>query len=211
MFGLLTRPSRSRKSLVRRSTPLCLERLEDRLCPAETISLNVTYLPGSEATFSGHLQNQNGPMANQVINLTGPVQASTTTDSQGNYSVTQAVPQLGTEYAASADGLSNIAQFTLQGGGVTIGNFSATDLGNGYWLFSGTVSGASTQGAVVNFSGITPLQGQSTSVNADGTFSFYATVPPDQIGTVNAQAIDWWGDASPTASAEMTTATAPSQ
>jgi hypothetical protein len=207
MFELLTRLSSSRKPLVRRSTTLCLERLEDRLSPAtvagETITLDVTYLQGSHATFSGHLQNQYGPIANQTINLTGAVQSSTSTDSQGDYSITLSVPQLGPEYAASADGLSNTALFTLQGGSPTISGFSAVYLGNGIWLFSGTVSGAPTQGEVVNFSGISALQGQSTTVNSDGTFQFYATVPPGQMGTVYAQAVDWWGDTSPTASVDI--------
>jgi hypothetical protein len=186
---------------------LCLERLEDRLSPAiftgETITLNVTYLQGKEATFSGHLQNQNGPMANQTVNLTGAVTASTSTDSRGNYSITLAVVQLGPEVAASADGLSNIALCALQGGSPTISGFSAAYQGNGLWLFSGTVTGASAQGAVVNFGGIVPLQGQSTEVNSDGTFEFYAYVPENQIGDATAQAVDWWGDASQVATADM--------
>jgi hypothetical protein len=207
MFGLLTRSPRSRKLLVRRSTMLCLESLEDRLTPSgspETITLNVTHLSGSLATCSGNLQNQNGPVANQVINLTGAVQASTRTDSQGNYSVTLQAPQVGQEDTTSADGLSNVAQCNLQGGSLTINSFSATYLGNGYWLFSGTVSGANSQGAVVNFSGISALQGQSTTVNADGTFNFYSSVPPDQTGMVYAQVVDSSGDTSLMVETEVT-------
>jgi hypothetical protein len=207
MFGLLTRASRTRKPLARRTTTLCLQRLEDRLSPSgigiqpppppsETISLNVTYLQGRQATFSGQLTNSSGPVANQAINLTGVVSTTVTTDSQGNYSITQSVPQLGTEYAASSDGLSNTAQFTLVGGSPVISNFTAVAEGNGLWLLEGTVSGAPTQGEVVNFGGITPLQGQSTSVNSDGTFEFYAMIPSGEGGWATAEAVDWWGDTS---------------
>ncbi|HTU22551.1 MAG TPA: hypothetical protein VMG10_31220 [Gemmataceae bacterium] len=205
MFELLSRASRTRKLVASRFASLMLERLEDRLSPAmigppppsgETISLNVTYLPNREATFSGQLTNQSGPVANQTVNLTGVVNGAATTNSQGDFSVTLAVPQLGTEYAASADGLSNTAQYTLVNGAPVISDFTAMSLGNGLWEFSGSVSGAPTQGEVVNFGGITPLMGQSDSVNPDGSFDFYAIVNSGQGGWASAQAVDWWGDTS---------------
>jgi hypothetical protein len=208
MFGLFTRTPRTRKP-TRRTTTLWLESLEDRLSPAggsggtgfspETITLNVTYLQDRQAIFSGQLTNSSGPVANQTINLTGVVNTTTTTDSQGDYNITVSVPQLGTEYAASADGQSNTAQFTLVGGTPVISNFTAVAEGNGLWLISGSVSGAPTQGEVVNFGGITPLQGQSTEVNDDGTFEFYAIIPSGEGGWASAQAVDWWGDTSDTA------------
>lgn len=204
MFGLLTRSSRIRKPLPRRSTALCLERLEDRLSPSsiggESIYLSGTYLPGKQATFSGQLTNKSVPVPNETINLTGVVKASTTTDSQGNFRITLSIPQLGAEYAASADGQSNTALFNLQGGSPSISNFTAVAQGNGVWLFSGMVAGAPAQGEVVKFGGITPLEGQSTSVKSDGTFSFYATVPSGEGGVATAQAVDWWGDTSQIAS-----------
>ncbi len=205
MFGLLTRSSRSRKPLARRTTTLGLERLEDRLSPSsagsESIYLNVTYLPGKQATFSGQLTDKSVPVPNATINLTGVVKASATTDSQGNFRITLSIPQLGTENAASADGLSNTALATLQGGSPSISNFTAVAEGGGVWLFSGTVTGAPTQGEVVNFGGIIPLQGESIPVKSDGTFSFYATVPSGDGGWATAQAVDWWGDTSQIASA----------
>lgn len=204
MFGLLNRSSRTRKPLARRSTTLRLERLEDRLCLStvaqEGITLNVTYLPGKEAILSGHLSSYGNPIANEPINLTGVVKTSATTDSQGNYSITVGIPQLGNEMAADANGKSNTALFTLQGGSPTIQDFTAVAEGNGVWLFSGSVTNAPAQGEVVNFGGITPLEGQSTAVNADGSFAFYATVPSGQGGIATAEAVDWWGDTSEIAS-----------
>lgn len=203
MFGLLTRSSRSRKSLARRTTTLCLERLEDRLSPstaaADSLSLDVTYLQGQQATFSGQLRSPTGPIANATINLSGVVDGSTTTDSQGNYSITLSIPQLGTEDAVAPNTSANEALVQVVGGSPTISDFTAVAEGNGLWLFSGTVTGAPTQGEVVNFGGITPLQGQSTEVNSDGTFDFYAIIPSGEGGWAYAQAVDWWGDTSPKA------------
>lgn len=208
MFGLLTRSSRARKSVTRRTTTLCLERLEDRLTPSggpgsvgsgsEIISLDVTYQQGRQAIFSGQLTDASGPVANQAINLTGVVNATAITNSQGNYSITVSVPQLGTEYAASANGLSNTAQYTLVRGDLTISSFTATAEGNGLWLLSGTVSGEPTEGGVVYFGGMPALQGQSTEVNPDGTFELYVIIPSGQGGWATAQVVDWWGDPSMT-------------
>jgi hypothetical protein len=222
MFELLSRTRRTRKPITSRFASLSLERLEDRLSPAtvgagdpssppgtdgtggvtvpplpnENISLNVTYLQNRQATFSGQLTNQSGPVANQAVNLSGVVNTTVTTDAQGNYSVTLAVPQLGQENAASADGLSNTAQFTLVNGSPEITDFTAVAESNGLWLFSGSVSGAPTQGEVINFGGINALMGQSVSVNPDGSFDFYAIVSTGQGGWATAQAVDWWGDTS---------------
>ncbi len=209
MFGLFTRPSRPRKVPARRTTTLFLERLEDRLTPstgggtggggqlAETITLSATYYQNKSASFSGQLTNANGPVANQTINLTGVVNATATTDSNGNFSTKALnIPNLGVEYAASADGLSNTASFTLAGGSPVISNFKAVAEGGGLWLFSGSVSGAPAQGEVVNFGGINALMGQSAPVNSDGSFAFYAMVKTGQGGWASAEAVDWWGDTS---------------
>jgi hypothetical protein len=138
-------------------------------------------------------------MANRTIDLTGVVKTFATTDAHGKYSITVSVPQLGTEYAACANGQSNTAQFTLVGGSPKISNFTAVAEGNGLWCFSGTVSGAPTQAEVVSFGGIAALRGQSMAVNANGTFDFYAIVKSGQGGWACAEAIDWWRDASPSA------------
>jgi hypothetical protein len=215
MFAFFTRSRPGRTPAVSRFVSLSLERLEDRLSPSgtspnpspgppappppsESITLNVTYLANQQAAFSGQLTNQSGPIVNQTVNLTGVVNTTVTTDAQGNYSITATVPQLGLENAASADGLSNTAQYTLVNGAPVISNFDAVSQGNGVWQISGNVSGAPTQGEIVNFGGINALIGQSVSVNADGSFSFYVTIASGQGGLISAEAVDWWGDTSAT-------------
>jgi hypothetical protein len=213
MFGLFSRLSRPRALPARRTTSLFLERLEDRLSPSmggagggvqipETITLNATYNPNKYATFSGQLTNRYGPVANHSINLTGVVNASTITDANGKYTTKALnIPNLGTEYAASTDGLSNTAQFTLVGGSPVISNFKAVSQGGGLWLLSGNVTGAPAQGEIINFGGINALQGQSTPVNLDGSFTFYVMVKSGQGGWASAEAVDWWGDTSDPAAA----------
>ncbi len=202
MFGLLTRSPQTRNAALRRSVRLTLERLEDRLSPTtmDGLTMNVTYVPNKEVTLSGHLTSPNN--VGQLIQFGGVVNGTTTTDSLGNYSATLKVSQLGQATAVEANGQSNTCTAALVSQMPNI-TFTATPAANGLWLFSGTVTGAPTQGEVVNFGGITPLAGQSTTVNPDGTFSFTCTVPPGQGGMATAQAVDWWGDASPVATASV--------
>jgi hypothetical protein len=205
MFGLLARSPRTRKLVARPTTTLFLERLEDRLSPSaalptETVSLGVQYLPDKEVVFTGKLTNPFGSVSNQTIDLTGVVKATAITNGLGNFIITLSIPQLGTEYAASADGHSNTAQVTLAGGKPTISNFAAVAEGGGMWLFEGKVSGVCQEGEVINFGGITALQGQSTTPNQGGIFEFYAIVKSGQGGWATAEAVDWWGDTSPVAS-----------
>jgi hypothetical protein len=162
--------------------------------------MTVTYIPNKQVTLSGHLTSSNN--AGQLIQFSGVVNGTTTTDFQGNYSATLNVSQLGQATAREANGQSNpcTAMLVSQIPNIT---FMATAQGNGVWLFSGTVAGAPTQGEVVNFGGITPLAGQSTNVNPDGTFDFYCTVASGQGGIATAQAVDWWGDTSLEATASV--------
>ena len=202
MLALWNRAPRSRKPFTRRTANLFLERLEDRLSPStvgvptENVTLNVTYLQNKQVTLSGQLTNQSGSNANQTINLGGAVTGTATTNAVGAYSVTLKASQLGTVTAASADGQSNTAQFTLVSNTPTITNFEAEAEGSGLWYFFGTVANAPPQGEVINFGGIKPLLGQSVTVNPDGSFDFWAIVPSGQGGWATAQAVDWWGDTS---------------
>jgi hypothetical protein len=106
------------------------------------------------------------------------------------------VSQLGQVSASSADGRSNTVQSTLASQVPTISNFEAVCEGGGIWMFSGTVTGAPTQGEVVNFGNIPALKGRSVTVNPDGAFSFFCTIAGGQGGVATAQAVDWWGDRS---------------
>ncbi|HWG44888.1 MAG TPA: hypothetical protein VN688_19095 [Gemmataceae bacterium] len=210
MFDLFTRSPRSQKAAAR-TVSLRLERLEDRLSPSglgfslpppnptlpsETVTMNVTYDPNKQVTLTGQLSNSMGAIANQTINFGGAVNGTATTDAQGNYSVTLTASQLGQVTAASSDGKSNTATATLASQVPTISSFTATCEGNSVWEFEGTVTGAPTQGEVVNLGGIPALDDVTVNVNPDGTFYVFATVSAGNGGAASAEAVDWWGDTS---------------
>lgn len=219
MFALLNRTPRTQKPLTRQTANLFLEWLEDRLSPAsidpgplpppppppsmESLTLNVTYLQNRQVTLSGNLTGSSGAIPNETIDLSGAVSGTAVTNAQGAYSVTLTATTLGQVSAASADGMSNIADFTLVSGTPTITNFGAIAEGSGLWYFFGSVANAPTQGEVVNFGGINALQGQSVAVSSSGSFGFYAIV--NTGGWATAQAVDWWGDTSQIASDYVTT------
>lgn len=218
MFSLLRRSTRPRKPAVPQHGRPFLERLEDRISPAifpgggpppppppgpETVSVNVTYDPNRQVTLTGQLSGQSGPLAYQGINLGGVVNGSTLTDSQGNYTITLGVSQLGQVTAASADGQSNTATATLVNGAPVISSFTATFEGGGMWEIAGSVSGAPTQGESVSFGGIPALNGASANVNPDGSFTLFIMVNNGNGGIATAQAVDWWGDISPVATTSV--------
>jgi hypothetical protein len=158
--------------------------------------MSVTYDPNRQVTLSGQLSGSSGPIANQAINFGGVVQGSAVTDSQGNYSVTLSVSQLGQVTAASADGKSNTATATLMSGMPMIMGFEAINEGGGVWEFTGSVSGAPTQGESVSLGGIPALNGVSVNVSPDGSFTVFVSVASGNGGEATAQAVDWWGDTS---------------
>lgn len=198
MFSFLRRSGRAHGSTTPRFFRPQLEPLEDRLSPsgAEMLLMNVTYAPNKEVTLSGGLYSLGGPVANQAINFGGVVDGTTATNALGLYSVTLPVSQLGAVTAASADGLSNTVLTNLVSAVPTIARFAAISEGNGFWMLAGQVSGAPTQGEVIQFDGLAALDGQSCNVNPDGTFSYVVYVPSGQGGIATADAVDWWGDTS---------------
>jgi hypothetical protein len=60
-------------------------------------------------------------------------------------------------------------------------------LGN-LWTFSGTVTDENPAGCTIAFGGV--LSGITTTVAADGTFTYTTELPPGMSGGVSAQAFD---------------------
>jgi hypothetical protein len=158
--------------------------------------MHVTYDPNRQVTLSGSLSSSSGPIANQTISFGGVFSGTTTTNAQGNYSIKLTAESLGQVTASCANGLSNTARSTLVDGKPTINNFAAVSLGGGMWEFTGTVTGAPSQGEVVNFGILPALQGEHVNVNQNGSFTLYCYIPSGQGGTASATAVDWWGDTS---------------
>jgi hypothetical protein len=161
----------------------------------ENLNLQFAYQPNRQVLFTGGVSDTLVP-GGQTIQFSGAVNGTATTDASGSFSVILKATSLGQVNVTSASQPCNTVTVTLKSGQPVISNFQAVCQGNGVWLFTGTVTGAPTQGEVINFGGITALTGKSVTVNGDGTFSFYGVVAGGQGGIAWAQAVDWWGDTS---------------
>ncbi len=193
MLGLLTR-SRRRTSPAPRSFRPCLERLETRFSPA-SLSMNYAYGTGNNVTISGQLTGASND-ANQVIGISGyGANTQTTTDANGNYSVTVPVTQLGTVSAvAMVNGQQQASNsVTINPAAPQITNFVAIEEPNGYYEFTGTVTGTpNPEGMTITLDGLSSIQGQTITVNSNGTFSDSFNMN-GQAGNVGATTMDWWG------------------
>jgi hypothetical protein len=193
MLGLLTRTPR-RTSPARRSFRPCLERLETRFCPS-SLTMNYTYGNQNNVTFSGQLTGAPND-AGQTIMIGGYGNSTTTTtDANGNYSVTVPVTQLGTVTGAyMVNGQpQTTASAAVNPAAPQITGFKAVEEPNDYYEFTGTVTGVPNPGGMtITLQGLSSVQGQTITVNANGTFSesFFMN---GQTGEVGAMTMDWWG------------------
>lgn len=163
-------------------------------CPAPGITLAIGYGQQTTVYLSGRVTAENP--GGLTVNFTGKVVATTTTNSDGTFALSAQASGLGTIQVTTTDAwgqVSNTAQVTVTSKAPVISNFTAVQGTNGYWTFSGTVTDESAAGLTVTFTGLPAVQGQTTKVNADGTFSLIVQIPSNQNGWVSAQTTDWWG------------------
>ena len=193
MFRLLSRSPRKSSPAKAGTFRPALERLESRDCPS-TINLMAYTTPSSHVvTLMGQVTNTPTP-GGLTVQLGGEVNGTATTDANGNFTASLPAAALGVVTAATADGQSNTAQFTLTDQGTRITSFNwIQDPGNVY-VFSGQVGGG-YQGETVNLGGIHSLQGKSTTVDVSGNFSYTVQLDGtvDDTGNASAQAVDVWG------------------
>jgi hypothetical protein len=205
MFGIWTRPRPKYRRAPRPSVRLYLERLETRECPS-TLSLSVAYGTQRNVTLSGQLTNAPN-VGGQTIRIWGVASGTAVTDASGNYSVTLTASGLGQVSAATADMHSNTAHVMLTDTAPTISNFVATESSGDIWTFSGHVSYSHRmQGLTVTFGGqVASLQGQTTTVNASGYFTFTIQLngTMGDNGMATAVIDDSWGMLSNTAMANV--------
>jgi hypothetical protein len=216
MFGLVNRTRRPTLPVARHAFRPSLEALEARDCPS-FVTLNVAYGAGRTVTLYGHVSPGAGnstpgysaaPMGSSNlggvgVNIWGAAKGAVPVDANGNYSLTTQATKLDEVDAATTDGLSNTASLILSGGPPFIGNFAAHEEGNtNNWDITGNVTDGnfSAAGLSVQING-QPVtisnggQGQSTSVQLDG--SFFLTVKLNGTnsdnGVIYAQTTDLWG------------------
>jgi hypothetical protein len=189
MFSLLRRPSRTKAPSAPRPARLFLEALEDRNSPS-TITLNVAYAANRQVTYSGHVT---GGTPGQSVQISGAVSGSTTTNGNGDYSVTLTTDNLGQVSAQTTDGQSNTATATLSATTPMMQTFGYTKGFLDYYTFSGKVTGDVTAGMVITFGGIDALNGKTATVDSNGNFSITVEITESDPGMATAYATDWYG------------------
>ena len=162
---------------------------------APNLTLSITCGPRRMVTLSGTLTDvdQGGLM----VTFSGmvPAGSTTTTNSDGSFSLTVQATGLGSIQATTTDlwGLaSNAAQVAVTDNPPIIFNFQAIQGPYNLWTFSGQVADQSPAGLVVNLWGVGTITATAT-VQADGTFSVTLVIPPYFWGTMCAETTDWYG------------------
>jgi hypothetical protein len=164
-----------------------------KVAASSSLTLNFAYDEQNNVTFSGQLTGE-ANNAGQTITITGYGGTTTvTTDANGNYSIVLAVTQLGTVTASYSGQQPATASVNVNPPPPNITSFGASQEPNGYWEFSGTITGTpDPEGLVIQLSGLPALQGMTITVNANGTFSEEFQLNGES-GTVECSVTDWWG------------------
>ncbi len=194
MLGLLSRQKKSSSPVARQARPW-LERLEDRCVPS-TLTASVTYGTARSITLTG-TETADGSVSGKTITIWGVASGSTTTDTNGNFSITLTASSLGDVRLKDTDGSSNIVTITLTDTAPALTSFTAVEGSGNVWCFSGTVAyNRSFSDLTIYFAG-TPIsiQGKTTTVDNTGHFELYLTLNglASDNGTVSASATDAWG------------------
>jgi hypothetical protein len=164
--------------------------------PLPVVSLQITYGPERSVTLSGSVSDLDP--SGRTVKFTGVVTGSATTDANGNFSYTHDASALGAVSATTTDlwgQTSNPATVNVSVAPPKIYGFTATRIPGitNTWTFSGDVNAQSAPFMTVTFSGLPELNGQTTTVAADDSFSDTFNLAVGESGSVTATVTDWWG------------------
>jgi hypothetical protein len=161
---------------------------------APTLEMSIAYECERWVTLSGRILDADA--AGLTVTFTGKVNASTTTDANGNFSLTAEASALGQIFASTMDmgGLaSNIAQVTVTNEAPRIVQFEALFVVGNIWSIRGRVEDESPAGLIITFGGLPSLNGRTAVVQADGTFYVSWEINANESGAVTGVVTDWWG------------------
>jgi hypothetical protein len=139
-----------------------------------------------------------------VVTFSGSgVSTSVTLSSSGNFDLFTTATSLGSVTATAVNQSTNKSSAVsspITDQAPVISNFTASQLGGGYWTFQGQVTDdQSVAGLVVTLGGLPSLNGVTATVNSQGWFSVTVKLKPGESGTATAQTADLWGMPSNTA------------
>jgi hypothetical protein len=201
-FNLFSRSPKS-APVKRSSFRPNLERLEARDCPSTVSLMCYTMSSSKNVTIMGSVRDTPSP-GGLTVALSGVVSGTVTTDSYGSFSAVLPATGLGTVNAATTDGQSNTAQFTLMDTmAPQISSFYAMESTGDMFVFRGHVNNF-VAGETISFSGmVKDMRGVTTTINQNGDFALAVEMDglADDNGSVYAVAsADAWGVESNTAS-----------
>lgn len=201
MFAIFRKPA-TKKSRRRAPRRLGGEWLESRCCPSGlSVGFQATVADGLNVSIQGMVSGGGsaspyGPTAptSYQVSLSGPVNASVTTDSSGDFSYYGPATGLGTitATATDSDGDSGSGSGDIYDPGPTVSTLNAMATGPGKDVsVTGNVNANSPGGLTVNFSGSAGLAATSTTTNSSGGFALQTTA--GQLGNIIATVTDVWG------------------
>jgi hypothetical protein len=161
------------------------------------LTMDVAYGQQKQITLSGRLVDESP--GGRTVTFSGAASGSVVTDQYGDYSITLTASSLGNVYASATDPAghqSNQAVVKLTSDIPKIVNFTAVEGENHEFTFSGSVEDEWAWGLTVQFLGsVSSLNGQTQTVNADGTFTVIMQLngTSSDNGNVFAGVSDWWG------------------
>lgn len=161
--------------------------------PSPTIvNMSAAQVPGKKFRVWGTVSD-NAP-GSCGVTFTGAIVNAVSCDANGNFDHVHNVPTLGAFTAIAGDGNGQSAPFVLGLTNVapTITPFTAIRQGTSV-TFSGQVNDEASVGLVVTLAGPRLINGQTTTVNGDGTWEIRLTLPASSQGNVTASTVDWYG------------------
>jgi len=155
---------------------------------APVVTMSITDMTATTVTLSGKVTDVDA--AGQTFAVSGTSVSSVVSDARGNFSFTVARASVGLVDVTETDlwgQTSNTAEVDVADAPF-ITSFVAMNQISRLYVFEGEVLGANVQGLTVTFGGdIAALNGQTTTIGADGTFSYSIVLPADVFGIVSAQ------------------------
>jgi hypothetical protein len=157
---------------------------------APALTLNVVSSTANTVTFAGNLSDIDA--AGETITISGASVGSVVTDANGNFTFTTSAANLSTVSVSATDfwgDTSNTAEVDLSDGAPVITNFAAIQIYGTNYEFKGDVLGTNMFGQPVNFGGLTSLNGQTTTIATDGSFTLNQALQAGETGTATAQTV----------------------
>ena len=167
-----------------------------------TLTLSIAYGSNNSVTLSGKMTDVDA--GGRYVTISGASSGMTMTNSTGDFSFTTTPMNLGAIHASATNQwgqVANSTDITVTNNRPVIEDFVAIHNYGNLWTFQGRVTDESPMGLTVHFGGMPSLNGQTATVQGDGSFTSTRYLTDGETGTATASTTDYYGQASDLASA----------